>query len=324
MLKSTNSSLTYEIDTGYNNYYYPKYNNNNYITQKILNLPVNNFNTNLSSYFNSLNNNFRNNYKNDYYTLYNPSNTFYNSNINNFSKQNINFNKSSNQKIILTYEYKNITPMEISNRTQEIINLQSQMCNLNNKTQFLTQKSKSAAQHKPKGIQRPKDIKFQSQKNFHKNKNTLFNMSNKNNYKFKKNKTFNHSINSKTSRINDSSHMFNRVNSIEQHRNNVWKEKYLKANEDIKKIKSKIEEIKNNNNKIEKRLKYVKEKEENKDTLYEDNNKIIDYDIKLLEKYNLSELIRKKQIDLIIKMQKEVNNMREKLQMLNENNLNLN
>ena len=164
MLKSTNSSLTYEIDTGYNNYYYPIY-NNNYITQKILILPTNNFNTNLSSYFNSLNNNFRNNYKNDYYTLYNPNNTLYNSNINKFSKQNINFNKSSNQKIILTYEYKNITPTEISKRTQEIINLQSQMCSLNNKAKILNARSKSAAQYKPKGIQRTKDIKFQSQKN---------------------------------------------------------------------------------------------------------------------------------------------------------------
>ena len=37
-----------------------------------------------------------------------------------------------------------------------------------------------------------------------------------------------------------------------------------------------------------------------------------------MEKYQISESIRQNQINLIIKMQKEVNNMREKLQLLGQ------
>ena len=65
-------------------------------------------------------------------------------------------------------------------------------------------------------------------------------------------------------------------------------------------------------------MNYVKEKGENKNKLYKKNDKIKNYDKKLLEKYKISETIRQKQINLITKMQKEVNNMKEKLQLLGQ------
>ena len=46
-----------------------------------------------------------------------------------FSKKNIKFNNST-QKIKLTYEFENISPNEISNKTKELIDLQSKMCSL--------------------------------------------------------------------------------------------------------------------------------------------------------------------------------------------------
>ncbi len=44
-----------------------------------------------------------------------------------FQKKNINFNCGSNKKIKLAYEFENISPNEISDKTKEIIDLQSQM-----------------------------------------------------------------------------------------------------------------------------------------------------------------------------------------------------
>ena len=159
---NNNSSLTYEIDTGNfsyepinniskNNYYYPSNTEINH-TQKNIYIPNNNnhFNSNALNYLNTLNNNFRNNYKSNYYNLYNSYNNSYNNKLNKFSKENINFNKNLNSKIKLTYEYKNISQIEITNKTKELINLQSQMCSINNKKKF----NKKALNHKIHNIQK--------------------------------------------------------------------------------------------------------------------------------------------------------------------------
>ena len=100
----------------------------------------------------------------------------------------------------------------------------------------------------------------------------------------------------------------------------IWKKKYLKVNEEIENTKQKINEIKNNSEQIEKRLNFVKENENNKNLLYRKNSKLSNRNNKLIEKYKLSEEIRQKQLDLITKMQKEINNMKEKLQVLGQNN----
>ena len=308
MFNSSNSTLTYVIDSFTNNYKYycPNF---NYITRKIFKLPNNNCNPDITNYFNSLNNNFRHNY--NYCNLYKPYNNYNNSNcLKKLSLQNIDFNKSSDPKISLTYKFENISPREITDRTQEIINLQSQMCDLQNSITMDNTRALSTGRNR-KNKKKTTDNKFQSQKNIQK-KN-----------KIKKNKTFSYHNNyTKRSNSNTLNNNFNRINSLSQNRNNIWKNKYLKINEDLYNTKRKIEEIKNNNDLIERRIKNVKEKEENKAKLYENKDKIINYDITLLEKYKLSEKIRKKQIDLIIKMQKEVNNMREKLQMLGDHNVN--
>ena len=319
--KMNNSSLTYEIDPLSNNYYYQNYNE---ITRKILNLPNKNNSSNSTISFNSFNNNYRYN-KQDYFNLYNKN--MLNNDYNGFSKQNINFNKHANRKILLTYEYQDISPMEIVDHTKEIIKLQSQMCNLNNKNKTLSKSQTISTLYNGRNKKIKKMIKnhnikktnnkFQSQKNFNKKKNlSLFNLSMNHNTqksKIKKNKTISY---------NNTSIQKSRFKSVEPNGKNSWKNKYSKVNEDINEIKRKIEEVKKNNNKIEKRLKYVKDKEEKKYMIYENKDKIVDYDIQLLEKYQLSEKIRKKQIDLIIKMQKEINNMREKLQMLGDYCLN--
>ena len=318
---------TYEINTGnfshepfnntinYSNYYYP-FNNNLNVLGKSNNYYNNHYTTSMPNNFNSFNNKLKNSFKTDYFNLYNSINKYnYNNNLRGtFTKDNIIFNNNPNKKIILTYEYKNISPLEISKKTDELINLQSQMCHLDSKeiTNINGRRTKSAS--RPKNTKKTNNINntyFNTQKNFKKRKNPFEKSFNNN--KIKKNKTFSRSM---TNKLFESK--FNRNNSIEQNRTNNWKNKYLKVNDEIKDIKNKIKEVKNNNKILEKRLNYVKKKEEQKNLLYESNNKIKDYDTKLLEKYEISELIRKKQIDLIIKMQKEVNNMREKLKTINQ------
>ena len=320
-------SRTYEIDTGNftyepinniinSNYYYPF---NNITTEKSFNLGDNYYNTSISSHFNTISNNkFKKDYKSDYYNLYNSNNSFFNDNLGIFKRENINFSNNSNQKIALTYQYKNISPKEISERTNELINLQLKMINFKDLKKTQQPRAKSVGGLKKKNKKNKKNSKiggfnYQSLKNFKAKQNPFYNTvkDSKNSFKINKNKTFSPSINNYR--------MINRDKSMEMNRNNIWKNKYLKANEEIKDIKNKIKEIKNKNDILEKRLNYVKEKEENKNELYESNNKIKNYDLKLLEKYKISEKIRQKQIDLIIKMQKEVNNMKEKLLMLNQN-----
>ena len=100
------------------NYYYFSNNSNKNIYDYT-------FNKKDKNYFNSRsknsNNNFHANELND---------------INNFkfdfSHKNINFNTKSDQKIKLTYEFENISPNEITDKTKELINLQSKMCSLDN------------------------------------------------------------------------------------------------------------------------------------------------------------------------------------------------
>jgi len=316
-------SRTYEIDTG--NFTFEPINNiintnyysfNNNIPENIYNLRDNYYNTNISNFSNTINNKFKKDYKNDYYNLYNSNNNLFNDNLGIFKKENINFNNNSNKKIALTYQYKNLSPKEITERTEEIINLQSKMIDFNNNKKTYHQKAKSMGKLKKKNSKNStfNSFNYKSLKNIKNKNNPFYNTvkSSKNSFKINKNKTFSPSINNYS--------IINRDSNLELNRNNIWKNKYLKAIEEIKDIKNKIKETKKKNDTFEKRLNYVKEKEENKKELYESNNKIKNYDMKLLEKYKISETIRQKQIDLIIKMQKEVNNMREKLLMLNQYN----
>lgn len=340
MLNRNNSSITYELESanyhnpnerfnrliGYNEFknrnsvqnlfYYPNI-NELCSTEKNFYSHNNYFNTNLSSYYKSLNNSKNNIYKNENYK---SNNSQYNNINNNFKKEDINFNKNTGKKITLKYQYKNISPSEITDKTKELINLQSQMCKLN-----------STIDNSSKKKSRPKSAsKYSSQSNFNNkssNSNfeslpveTSFNKSKKK-IKIKKNKSFNSSYGANKSSTLNNSRMSSKMNTFgNSKKDDTWKNKYLKIKEEIKSVKNKIKEIKNNNNEIEKRLNNIKEKEEKKNIIYENNDKIEKYNIKLLKKYQLSEVIRQKQIDLIIKMQKEVNNMREKLQLLNQNN----
>lgn len=318
---------TYEIDSKNftvdqtnnitnNNYYYPINPINNYLykSDNKYNINKNYYNTNISSYYNSLKHNLDSKYKTDYYNKYGQTNKFYDDNLRSFTTNNINFNNNSNKKIILTYEYKNISPIEISKKTKEIIKLQFKMCNLNPKKCLNLRRIKSASKPKTKNkkIMNKNNLTFQNQNNLKFKRRSFYNTTNggKNGFNFKKNKIFN--SNKRLSRTNFS-RMIRGFNSLEKNRNNIWKDKYLKVNEEIKKIKNKIEKIQKNNDSLEKRLNFVKENEENKYALYEDYQKYKDYNIQLLEKYEISEMIRQKQIDLIIKMQKEINNMKENL-----------
>ena len=66
------------------------------------------------------------------------------------------------------------------------------------------------------------------------------------------------------------------------------------------------------------RINQITEKEEKKYSIYDKDFKIKKYNNKSVEKLKLSEKIKNKQIELIIKIQKEVNNMRLKLHILGE------
>ena len=207
MLNSYKSSLTYEIDSFNNNYYYQ---NHKDITRKTFN----NFSTNLTNYFNSLKSNSRRSYKNDYYNLYNP----YNNGSKKFSMKNIDFNKSSDQKILLTYKNENISRREITAPTQSVINLQSQMYGANSDNILDNSRSISTGGNKKNKTKRRSDNKFQSQENYNKKNNSLFKLSinNLKKHKIKKNRTISHFENKKKEiSANNLIHKTKRINSSE-------------------------------------------------------------------------------------------------------------
>ena len=201
-------SRTYEIDTGnfsyvpfnnttnYYNYYYP-FNNNLNLLGKSNNFYNNHYTTSIQNNFNPFNNKLKNAFKNDYYSLYNSNNKYnYNNSLSGtFTKDNINFNNNPNQRIILTYEYKNISPLEISQKTDELINLQSLMCHLDNKEKANINERRTKSASRPKNTKKTNinDTYFNTQKNFKKRKNPFVKSFNNT----KKNKTFSHSMTNK-------------------------------------------------------------------------------------------------------------------------------
>ena len=233
-----------------------------------------------------------------------------------FSKKNINFNNDSNKKIKLTYEFENISPNEISDKTKELIDLQSQMCTLDDDLEKTNRKNRNRKNDKTLS---------RSQKSI--NSNLLSSLNTyKTSYKsIKRNNTFNELINSDNkfyiSSNNDKSRIkrsYSMSKSTNKNTIKIWKDKCRELDKDIWNIKNNIKKVKDINMALNKRINDVKEKEDKKYDIYDKNYKIKIYNKKLVEKLNLSEEIKKKQIELIIKMQKEVNNMRLKLHMLGE------
>ena len=233
-----------------------------------------------------------------------------------FSKKNITFNNDSNKKIKLTYEFENISPNEISDKTKELIDLQSQMCTLDDDLEKTNRKKRNRKNDKTLS---------RSQKSI--NSNLLSSLNTyKTSYKsIKRNNTFNELINrdnrfyissnNNKSRIKRS---YSMSKSTNKNTIKIWKDKCKELDKDILNIKNNIKKVKDINMALNKRINDVKEKEDKKYDIYDKNYKIKIYNKKLVEKLNLSEEIKKKQIELIIKMQKEVNNMRLKLHMLGE------
>ena len=234
----------------------------------------------------------------------------------NFSKKNINFNNDSNKKIKLTYEFENISPNEISDKTKELIDLQSQMCTLDDDLEKTNRKNRNRKNNKTLS---------RSQKSI--NSNLLSSLNTyKTSYKsIKRNNTFNELINSDNRFYISSNNNKSRIKrsysmskSTNKNTIKIWKDKCKELDKDILNIKNNIKKVKDINMALNKRINDVKEKEDKKYDIYDKNYKIKIYNKKLVEKLNLSEEIKKKQIELIIKMQKEVNNMRLKLHMLGE------
>lgn len=229
-----------------------------------------------------------------------------------FSKKNINFNCNSNKKIKLKYEFENISPNEISDKTKELIDLQSQMCTLDDD---LKNNNKKKRNKKLSRSQKSININLLSGLNTYKTS-----------YKsIKRNNTFNELINSDNRfyiSSNNNKSRIKRSNSMSKSTNKnaikIWKDKCKELDKDILNVKKNIRKVKDINMVLNKRINDVKAKEDKKYDIYDKNFKIKIYNKKLVEKLNLSEEIKKKQIELIIKMQKEVNNMRLKLHMLGE------
>ena len=307
------------------NYFYesnPKENNlrRNYYYSSNTNANRNNNsnkNVNYYSYLKKDKNYFNTRTKNSgYNNIYtNELNDINNYNFD-FSKKNITFNNDSNKKIKLTYEFENISPNEISDKTKELIDLQSQMCTLDDDLEKTNRKNRNRKNDKTLS---------RSQKSI--NSNLLSSLNTyKTSYKsIKRNNTFNELINS-NNRLNISSNndksrikrSFSMSKSTNKNTIKIWKDKCRELDKDILNIKNNIKKVKDINMALNKRINDVKEKEDKKYDIYDKNYKIKIYNKKLVEKLNLSEEIKKKQIELIIKMQKEVNNMRLKLHMLGE------
>ena len=306
LYKIHSGNFFYEPNRNFNsihrNYFYP----NNTNTNKMYNYS---YNKKGNNYFNSRS-------KGSNYNLF----TKELKEINNFdlSHKNININTKSDQKIKLTYEFENISPNEISYKTKELINLQSQMCNLD---------SESNNSHKNKNNKNKNKIKnkrlSQSHKNIRANfltglttyKTTSIHINN-----FKRNQTFNElpKNNKFLFSLNDNQSRIKKTKSLKKNMDKIWKDKCDELDEEISDTKNKIKKLKIDNSMLNKRIKYVKEKEDKKYLIYDKNFKVKKFNYKLMEKLKLSEEIKKKQIELIIKMQKEVNNMRLKLHMLGD------
>ena len=313
-------SNKYSINTG-NFFYEPNRRQNNFHrnyycyssnSNENKNNTYNNKNINYYSYLkrdkNYFNTRTTNSCYNNIYT--NELNDINNTNFN-FSKKNINFNCDSNKKIKLTYEFENISPNEISDKTKELIDLQSQMCTLDDDLDKNIKKNKNK-----KNLSR-------SQKSINSNLLSVL-TSYKTNYKsksIKRNNTVNELMNSdnkfRISSNNDKSRI-KRSNSMNKNMIKIWKDKCDELDKDISNVKNNIKKVKSINTVLNKRINDVKEKEDKKYDIYDKNYKVKIYNKKLVEKLKLSEEIKKKQIELIIKMQKEVNNMRLKLHMLGE------
>jgi hypothetical protein len=304
--------IRYQNNLHRNYYYYSSATNENRSNNRNKNINYYSYIKKDKNYFNSRTTNscYNNIYENELNDINN-----YNFD---FSKKNINFNCASNKKIKLTYEFENISPNEISNKTKELIDLQSQMCTLDNDME----KSNRTNTNKNRNKGNNKKLS-RSQKSINSNLLSSINTY-KTSYKLiKRNSTFNKLINSEN-RFNNSSNK-NRIKrsysvnkSINKSMIKIWKDKCKALDKDILNVKNNIKKVKNINIVINKRINEVKEKEDKKYDIYDKNYKIKKYNKKLEEKLNLSEEIKKKQIELIIKMQKEVNNMRLKLHMLGE------
>ena len=194
------------------------------------------------------------------------------------------------------------------------------MCNLDNKNNK-NNNNNSDKKHKNK-------IKNKRLSQSHKNIRANF-LSGLTTYKtrsinknFKRNQTFNElpkNNNKFLFSLNDNkSRIIKKTKSLKKNMDKIWKDKCDELDEEISDTKNKIKKLKIDNSMLNKRINYVKEKEDKKYLIYDKNFKIKIFNHKLLEKLKLSEEIKKKQIELIIRMQKEVNNMRLKLHMLGE------
>ena len=275
-----------------------------------------NKNVNYYSYLKKDKNYFNTRTTNSGYNIYfNELNDINNYNFD-FSKKNINFNNDSNKKIKLTYEFENISPNEISDKTKELIDLQSQMCTLDDDLEKTNRKNRNRKNDKTLS---------RSQKSI--NSNLLSSLNTyKTSYKsIKRNNTFNELINSDNRFYISSNNNKSRIKrsysmskSTNKNTIKIWKDKCKELDKDILNIKNNIKKVKDINMALNKRINDVKEKEDKKYDIYDKNYKIKIYNKKLVEKLNLSEEIKKKQIELIIKKQKKVNNMRLKLHMLGE------
>ena len=306
LYKIHSGNFFYEPNRNFNsihrNYFYP----NNTNTNKMYNYS---YNKKGNNYFNSRS-------KGSNYNLF----TKELKEINNFdlSHKNININTKSDQKIKLTYEFENISLNEISYKTKELINLQSQMCNLD---------SESNNSHKNKNNKNKNKIKNKRLSQSHKiiranflSGLTTYKTTKIHNNNFKRNQTFNElpKNNKFLFSLNDNQSRIKKTKSLKKNMDKIWKDKCDELDEEISDTKNKIKKLKIDNSMLNKRIKYVKEKEDKKYLIYDKNFKVKKFNYKLMEKLKLSEEIKKKQIELIIKMQKEVNNMRLKLHMLGE------
>ena len=320
----SNLSNTYEINTGNffyepknysnlhnKNYYYP---NNIYTNSNIYNYSLNEKDKN---YFNTRT---RSSNYNLYYKGLND--------INNFkidlSHKNTKYNLKSDKKIKLAYEFENISPNEINDKTKEIINLQSQMCSLDNEDEDNIKIKTNNNIIKNKKIKNKNQKISRIQKSIRNNFLTgLVTNKIKNRKNFKRNYTFTELLNNnnkfKISTFEENKSQIKRKNNSKKNIIRILKDECKELDKEIFDVKNRVKKLKDKNSLLSERINKIKEKEENKYSIYDKDFQIKKYNKKLLEKLKLSEEIKKKQIELIIKMQKEVNNMRLKLHMLGEN-----
>lgn len=241
--------------------------------------------------------------QNNYY--YNP--VTYSSQSLNYPKNYTCFSSMHNPNTEIKKEKPSIIQMK-----KHIINLQTKICGLDDKTQPNT-KRKSEPNKKQMKTSKSFNSKIRTKtksKSIQKRMNTISTGS-ISIVKNHKNTTRNSS--SSTLRRNKSSNLGSNQRKKEMTTNEIWKEKYELLIDEYDQVKTLLDKEKKDNEEMKKKILSTKKKENQIGELTKYNQELCNSKKNLIQKYQQSEQIRREQIKIIQRLQDEVNKMRYEL-----------